>query len=315
MSTQIPDNYCGHCGEPLAPGAIICAHCNTPVGTPESDQFGAHPTLDSNIPAVNSRPTVSGKLISFNSRPTFSSKIIPVDGTAPSSSFSPTQRSLVKIIIGQGIAITVLLLIVIALLTHFSLHITPNPSASQTATPTPRMLYQADWSDGLNGWTGSADWKALNGQLTNDGTKSIHNLAMPTMQVPFDLSNTSDYQIEARLQVTRTTHAAGFGFFVRYDDNGHGYIVGAGSPLDGPTTLFEITRADSWHTPLQQIAFTPGTAWHTYRIEVQHDHIIVFIDGGFVMDVTNTTYSSGAFVGLWDSNTQLSISSFTIESL
>src|SRR5579871_5253182 len=315
MSTQVPDNYCGHCGKPLAPGDTICAHCNTPVGTPEADQFGTHPTLDSNISLLQAHPAASDNMPSFHSRPTFSSKILPAGAPSPDTQIPPPHLPLVKIIIGQGIAITILLLVVIALLTHFSIRITPNPSTNQTATPTPRMVYQADWSSGLNGWVGSADWKARNGQLTNDGTQNIHNLSMPTIQVPFDLSTIPDYLIEARMQVTQTAHAAGFGLFVRYDNNGHGYIVGAGSPQEGPTSVFEITQADNWHTPLQEIAFTPGNQWHTYRIEVQGNHITVFIDGGFVMDVTDATYPTGAFVGLWDSNTQLAISSFVIESV
>jgi hypothetical protein len=314
MSTQVPDNYCGHCGEPLAPGATTCAGCNTPVGTPESDQFGTHLTLDSNSLSLNPHSTDSGNISSFNSRPTLSSKIIPAGAPSADNQPSPSQLPLVKIIIGQGITITLLLLLVIALITHFSLRITPNPSTNQTATPTPHTLYQADWSSGLNGWVGSADWKALDGHLTNTGTKNIHNLSMPTIQVPFDLSAIPDYTIEARIQVAQTVNAAGFGFFVRYDNNGHGYIVGAGSPKAGPTSVFEITLADSWHTPLQQIDFTPGTAWHNYRIEVRQNHIMVFIDGGVVMDVTDATYPSGAFVGLWDSNAQLSISSFVIEN-
>ena len=316
MSTQVPDNYCGHCGEPLAPGAIICARCNTPASPPESDHFGTHPTLDSNIAAHNSRPTVSGTISPFSSHPTISSKILLPGEPSPNTHPPPPRLPLVKIIMAQGIVITLLLLVVIALVTHFSVRIIPNPAINSTATPTgPHTLYQADWSGGLNGWAGSADWKALNGQLTNDGTKSIHNLSMPTIQVPFDLSNIPDYAIEARIQVTQTEHAPGFGFFVRYDNDGHGYIVGAGSPQAGPTSVFDVTTADGWHTPLQQIDFAPGNQWHTYRVEVQRNHITVFIDGGFAMDVLDATYPSGEFVGLWDSNAQLAISSFVIESL
>lgn len=32
------------------------------------------------------------------------------------------------------------------------------------------LLYQADWSGGLNGWAGGDGWKTLNGLLLNDGT-------------------------------------------------------------------------------------------------------------------------------------------------
>jgi hypothetical protein len=226
-----------------------------------------------------------------------------------------------KIILGQSIAILLLFMLVIVLLVrsfaggNLSSQGTP-PHPGRTATPAgPHVLYQADWSSDLDGWAGTADWTALNGQLTNDGTNAIHSLSAPTIVAPFDLSGIADYAVEAQIQVSKTAGSPGFGFFVRYDNKGHGYIAGAGSPQGGPTSVFEVTTADGWRNPLQQVDFSPGKHWHTYRIEVKQDHIKVFIDGGLALDVQDATYPSGEFVGLWDSNAQLAISSFVINSL
>lgn len=54
----------------------------------------------------------------------------------------------------------------------------PTPTATPilptpTSTPPPRpgtVLYQADWSNGLNGWVGAPDWKAAYGMLVDDGS-------------------------------------------------------------------------------------------------------------------------------------------------
>jgi hypothetical protein len=281
MSTK-PDQFCGNCGNRLSPGDRSCPRCGMPLGLTETDLYHSSASLTS--PNVSSNPALG------------------------------------RIIFGQAIANIILFVLVIVLLGHFftggTSFFSSNPASGQTPTaPGPHIIYQADWSKGLDGWNGTADWQARNGQLVNDGTNAIHNLSSPTILVPFDLSSIANYAVEARIQVSQTVNAPGFGFFVRYNNNGQGYIVGAGSPDGGPTSVFEVTAASDWHAPLQKVNFTPGKNWHTYRIEVSQDHITVFIDGGLLLDVTNASYASGEFVGLWDSNAQLAVSSFVIESL
>ena len=297
MSTQL-NKFCGNCGNPMPFTAKHCPACGTPFQMPDID---------------------------------------PGDGTMfmtglqhPGSSHLTTTRlplssnPLSKIVLAQGIAIILLFMAVLVLLVHSFVgvpstsqgNLIPTTGALATATPAgPHMLYQADWSNDLDKWTGTPDWTARDGALVNDGSNAIHNLAAPTISVPYDLSGIPDYAIEAQIQVTKTSSSPGFGFFVRYDNNGHGYIAGAGSPQGGPPSVFEITTAAGWRDPLQKLSFMPGKAAHTYRIEVQQDHISAYIDGAVVLDVQDERYPSGAFVGLWDSNVQLSISSFVIESL
>lgn len=283
-----PNQYCGSCGNPLFPGDRTCPQCGSPLASSGTDLFDAPGTL------ANTRPL-------------------------------PKTLPLGKIVLVQGIAIVLLFILVLVLLVHsfaggnllaLNNSSTPGGIAQPTPTPTaPRLLYQANWSNNLDGWTGTPDWQARNGQLVNAGNHAVHNLASPTIVVPFDLSSVADYAVEARIQLSNTAVSPGFGFFVRYDNNGHGYIVGAGSPQGGPPTVFEITTADGWRTPLQQINFTPGKNAHTYRVEVKQEHIKVFIDSGLALDVEDASYPSGEFVGLWDSNAQLTISSFVIERL
>jgi hypothetical protein len=285
-----PNQYCGSCGQQLFLDDRSCTRCGMPLADSGTD-------LDYTFQSTQMAPMMPNR-----------TKPLPLG----------------KIVLVQGIAIALLFILVLVLLVHSfgggNLPFQSNSSTPGLAQPTPtpagpRLLYQADWSNNLDGWTGTSDWQIHNGHLVNAGNQAIHNLAAPTIVVPYDLSQVTDYAVEAQIQVTKTVNAAGFGFFVRYDNNGHGYIAGASSPQTGPTSVFEITTANGWHSPLQQINFTPGKDWHTYRVEVQQAHIRVFIDGGLALDVEDASYPSGEFAGLWDSNAQLTISSFVIKSL
>src|SRR5262249_29740489 len=77
---------------------------------------------------------------------------------------------------------------------------TNNGQASSTSVstipPTPTgILYQADWSSGMNGWTGS-EWRTSSGLLINtiiSGT-FFDFLATP----PYQTGNIADYALEAQ---------------------------------------------------------------------------------------------------------------------
>jgi hypothetical protein len=55
---------------------------------------------------------------------------------------------------------------------------TPSPTRvtpTQEPTPTPKVgddvpVYQADWSNGMNGWAGTPDWKHVPGMVLSDGS-------------------------------------------------------------------------------------------------------------------------------------------------
>ena len=66
-------------------------------------------------------------------------------------------------------------------------------TATSISNTNETLLYSADWSHGLNGWTGTSDWTVLNGMLHNDGTDD--RLA----QVHFDDGNTwHTFRFEAK---------------------------------------------------------------------------------------------------------------------
>ena len=72
-------------------------------------------------------------------------------------------------------------------------HLSPTP----TPLPAGTVLYQADWSHGLTGWTGAQGWKVVQGQLvsTSSGTATFTIPYRPTI---------SDYAVEVRIQIVRS---------------------------------------------------------------------------------------------------------------
>ena len=188
---------------------------------------------------------------------------------------------------------------------------TATPSAVPTATP-PTSLYVADWSHGLGGWSSTADWKASNSMLLNDGTDTSSNA--PTLVAPYQVSGTENYSVEVRMRVLAS--AVGDGCFdvatlrtSEFTNVWSGYkavvcndnaMIEAGSIAGGGQTV------------LGQRPFNPGTIWHTYLFEAQGTTLSLLIDGQKALIVSDDTYLSGGLLGLKSFETQLVISNFKV---
>ena len=70
-----------------------------------------------------------------------------------------------------------------------------------------------------------------------------------------------------------------------------------------------------YDSQIKDASFNPGTSVHTYRIEVKDNTIKFFIDGGLVLNMIDNRYLSGAEIGLWCQNVQLSVTSFQVTAL
>lgn len=178
-------------------------------------------------------------------------------------------------------------------------------SVTQTASPPGSpILYQADWSTGLNGWFGSQDWKTLDGMLINDGTHNGIGLSITAPYTP----NTDDYAVEAEIQVIRPIGCSSFGIVARADRKETGYQTGI--------NYCEFHGAAFYYMPeLGYKEFEPGTDWHTYRLEVKGNTIKFLIDGALVLKTSDNRYLSGGQVGLWNDEVQLNVRSFKVMKL
>jgi hypothetical protein len=166
------------------------------------------------------------------------------------------------------------------------------------SAPSTPVLYQADWSGSLAGWSGTADWKVLGGMLINDGTRNLSRIIAP-YRAP-----TPDYTIEAEIQMVR---GGFFSLTVRMDDRNS--LVDAN---------FSDGRADIWAqgdgAALTQRPFNVGGGWHTYRFEATGNRFRVFVDGSPGAEATDNRYISGTQAGL-SANAQINVRSFTVTAL
>lgn len=190
---------------------------------------------------------------------------------------------------------------------------TPTPSPSLTPSPTPsstssheKLLYQADWSRGLNGWNGQKDWYVTNGVLRSDGSDSS-GATEPTIVAPYYVTGTADYAVETQIQIVRGSPCMFISLRASSDTNGwKGY---KGGVCDG------VARIQMNDTILASTPFDPGNIMHTYRVEVKGTTINFIIDGGLAVTTNDNSVSSGGQVGLKALGVQVDVTEFKVFAL
>ena len=128
--------------------------------------------------------------------------------------------------------------------------------------------------------------------LMSDGSGSYTHMLAP-FRPPSD-----DYAVEAEMQLD----GPDLGVFVRYSGFGSPTIAGCGNcrvtymgGIDNFGTMARIQRGDQ---VLVDTPFTPGKAWHTYRIEARGNLIRLLIDGQPMVQTNDTTYPTGRGIGV-----------------
>ena len=165
----------------------------------------------------------------------------------------------------------------------------PKVSATPTAPvhPTPTspppgtLLFQSDWSHGLDGWQASGGWKVTHGMLqTNANSGNVITL-------PYTPA-VADYAIEVRFQIVSIPVSGGNVVVTADKTSGKdGYTAGIMNLLaPGPRSEFAnpevqvfINPIDDMESGSQVSDYEPGSMQHTYRIEVQGPGVEFFIDG------------------------------------
>lgn len=180
------------------------------------------------------------------------------------------------------------------------------PSAPPSPPPPGTVLYQANWSSGADGWSGSADWKILNGMLINDGTGSERS----AMIAPYS-GSLFDYAIEATLQKLR---GGDFGLFLRRDGRS-GYTFRAGMVPNGWRYDLGTEIATEGGEGLGSKVFNPGTDWHTYRFEARGNNLRLLVDNNLMAEAADNRYLTGSQAGIWASAAQLNVRGFRIIAL
>lgn len=188
---------------------------------------------------------------------------------------------------------------------------TPTPPPAPTPTPlaaTPQpdgeVLYEADWSTGLGGWTGRLDWTTASGMLVNDGT-GPHDWRLSALAPYVPVG--PDYALEATIEVVAVNGCSSFGLVARQTEGTWGY--------QGGINFCEFEGAAIWDIGPSWTAFRPGSTRHTYRLEVRGTEIRLFVDGTLMVAATNESIAGPGRVGLWCDQMQVHVATFRVISL
>jgi hypothetical protein len=191
--------------------------------------------------------------------------------------------------------------------------VTPTPTSTPTpaAKPAPgTVLYEADWSQGPNGWQQAYGWSVLDGMLVNDGSDDAYsNNWISAPYHPGD-AGIANYAIEAEIQVVQWPDFSHSGFGVVLRSGYQAGICNWGWGVSSDATIKELGEG-CWEA-LKKSDFDPGTQWHVYRAEITSNSVALLIDGAQYIQVTDNRHLEGANVGLWGGNFQVSVRSLKV---
>ena len=149
-----------------------------------------------------------------------------------------------------------------------------------TTLPSGTLLFQSDWSHGLDGWQASGGWKVTHGMLqSNSNSGNVITLPYtPPM---------ADYALEVSFQIVSIPTSGGNVVVTADKTPGKdGYTAGIlnllapgpRSPFANPEVQVFINPIDAMEGSSQVSDYEPGSIQHTYRIEVQGPLLQFFID-------------------------------------
>jgi len=188
---------------------------------------------------------------------------------------------------------------------------TRTPKPSSTPAPTVAALYLASGED-LSQWSGP-NWGYENGLLVNDGGGIV---SQPWLEAPYEAPD-GGYAVETEIRVVgvASQHCEqSFGVVAGGKD---GVVWGGGViyACDGVRRA-RLTDVTEWsvgynlHRQLDSAEFDPGQEWHSYRLEVDGNHLRLLIDGQPVLEADDegaTGEAGTGQVGLWSQGVELEV--------
>jgi hypothetical protein len=299
------DGRCPSCGASLNPSSPICPSCGRDILQPHINnpsEGKIQPSRPPTIVLTRKNLIIGGVIVLFIA----ALPLITFLNLSRGGSNQPLATPIVKTVIVHDQPAQVPTAVQTPIPTSI-------PVTTPTSIPSGTILYQADWSKGLNGWVGGGEWKVLNGVLINDGT-SNNNCGKPSIVPPFQ-PTVSNYAIEIKMQVIRRTGSGDSCFALNARsgyNNGQasGYIGNIGCCGD-----IEIYDASNYNQFIRT-NFDPSGNWHTYRFEVKGTNLNLLIDGVTVAAASDAKYLGiTGQVGLSDETMYVNVSSFVVYSL
>jgi hypothetical protein len=162
-------------------------------------------------------------------------------------------------------------------------------AATPAAVPARTTLYSASSKASFAKWKVDPGFKVSGGVLSYDGKGANGDAGAVA---PFTTKGLTSFAVEVRMQIGKATNAAqaSYDLFVRRSaKNGRtgifaGYDAVAGT--DSARNVADLFWNGTVDNYVPGAAFTPGSAFHTYRIEVQGTVYRFLIDGKAVVPWT-----------------------------
>ena len=196
---------------------------------------------------------------------------------------------------------------------------TPSPP---TTTPVPpgTLLYQSDWSRGLDTWQATKGWKQSG---KNVQTEPLANLSLTVPYQP----RVADYAIEVQLQIVQVAESGGYVALTADQQPGKdGYNASVQNLLaPGKQPNGSHPHIQAYIDPLGSMDresfetsdYEPGTHWHTFRIEVRESQVSFLVDANTVSHAisTKTNFLSDGPLHLKSSQVILRVGTLRITTL
>lgn len=186
------------------------------------------------------------------------------------------------------------------------------PAAPVRAT----VLYKADWSTGVGGWTVFPGFAAAQGMLTFDGKSDSGAFA------PFTVKGLTNFAVEATIKVgaSATPAQAYYQLFARRASARTitglfaGYAANGGEKAATNVASLYWFADQPFYAP--GAAFQPDASFHTYRLEALGDAYRLLIDGREMVPWTLVKlHNPGDMVGLVFTYIPAVVKAFTVYAL
>jgi hypothetical protein len=214
-----------------------------------------------------------------------------------------------------------IVLVIVALVLAFLLQVVPGQSttsrqAASTATPSPRVLYTADWSHGTEGWTLPSHWRLVNGHLENDGYGTEPLLIPYQVTVP-------NYSVAVDFTVEKVpNYAACHSYGIEGLSSGNTLqFLGSIACIRKLAVAYHafsenyVAHADSTGDEMSTNDYTVLFFTQTFSVQVQGNNNVDFCPGiACLSNVVSTTPLSPLHIAIYDIGVQMSVSRIVISS-
>lgn len=188
-------------------------------------------------------------------------------------------------------------------------------ASSGTATPSPRILYTADWSHGTDGWTLSPHWRLVNGRIENDG------YGTEPLLIPFPVT-APNYSVAVDFRVEKvTSYSACHSYGIEGLSSGNTLqFLGSIECIRKLTVAYHgfsenyVAHADSAGDQLSTNDYTVLFFTQTFSVQVQGNNVAFCPGASCLANRISTTPLWPLHIAIYDIGVQMSISRVVISS-